>query len=65
MAGPGGDIRKGMTMAEVEQVLREAVTTNRTEGSIHVVNATYTRGEQVITAEFVEGVLTKYSIASK
>ena len=66
MAGPGGDIRKGMTMAEVEQVLgKPGRTTSRTEGSIHVVNATYTRGEQVITAEFVEGVLTKYSIASK
>jgi hypothetical protein len=66
MSGPGGDIRKGMTMAEVEQVLgKPGRTTNRTEGSMRLVSATYTRGEQVITAEFVEGVLTKYSIASK
>jgi hypothetical protein len=66
MAAPGGEIRKGMTQADVERVLgKPAKSTARTEGSLRVVNATYTRGDETITAEFVEGVLTKYSITSK
>jgi len=66
MGTPGSDIRKGMTAAEVEQVLgKPTKSTTRTEGSLKVVNSTYTRGDEVITAEFIGGVLTKYSIASK
>jgi len=61
-----GTIRKGMTMAEVEQWLgRPEKTADRTEGTFRVVTATYSRGDQLITADFVEGVLVKYSIASK
>jgi hypothetical protein len=61
-----GAIRKGMTMAEVEQRLgRPEKTADRTEGTLRVVTATYSRGDQSITADFVEGVLVKYSIASK
>jgi hypothetical protein len=61
-----GTIRKGMTMAEVEQWLgRPEKTADRTEGTLRVVTATYSRGDQLITADFVEGVLIKYSIASK
>jgi hypothetical protein len=66
MAAPGGEIRKGMTQADVERVLgKPSKSVARTEGSLRVVNATYTRGDETITAEFVEGVLTKYSITSK
>jgi hypothetical protein len=62
----GGAIRKGMSMAEVEQSLgKPDRTADRSEGSLRVVTATYSRGDQLITAEFVEGVLIKYSIASK
>lgn len=62
----GGAIRKGMTMAEVEQSLgRPDKESQRNEGSLRVVTATYSRGDQLVTAEFVEGVLIKYSIASK
>ena len=62
----GGDIRKGMTLPEVEQVLGKATkSTNHLEGALRVTNATYTRGDEVVTAMFVEGVLIKYSIASK
>lgn len=62
----GGAIRKGMTLAEVEDSLGKAEkTANRMEGTLRVVSATYSRGDQLITAEFVEGVLVKYSIASK
>jgi hypothetical protein len=61
-----GAIRKGMTQAEVEQSLgRPEKSTNRMEGTLRVVTATYSRGDQLFTAEFVEGVLIKYSIASK
>jgi hypothetical protein len=60
------DLRKGMSMAEVEAVLgRPDKTTQRNEGALHVTSATYSRGDQLVTAEFVEGVLIKYSIASR
>ena len=62
----GGAIRKGMLLAEVEDSLGKAEkTTNRAEGTLRVMTAIYSRGDQVITAEFVEGVLIKYSISSK
>lgn len=61
-----GDIRKGMSMAEVESALgRPDKTTPRNEGTLRVTTAVYTRGDQIVTAEFVEGVLIRYSIASK
>jgi hypothetical protein len=64
--GGSGAIRKGMTLAEVEQSLgRPEKTSTRPEGTLRVTTAIYSRGDQVITAEFVEGVLIKYSIASK
>jgi hypothetical protein len=61
-----GSIRKGMTMAEVEQSLgKPEKSADRTEGTLRVVTATYSRGDQVITADFIDGVLVKYSISSK
>jgi hypothetical protein len=63
--GPGA-IRKGMTMAEVEQELgKPERTSDKSEGTLKVVTATYARDDQRITAEFVEGILIRYSIASK
>jgi hypothetical protein len=65
MTGTGA-IRKGMTVAEVEQSLgKPEKTADRTEGTLRVVTATYSRGDQQITADFVEGILIKYSISSK
>jgi hypothetical protein len=62
----GGGLRKGMTMAEVQDALgKPEKTTERSEGVLRVVTATFTRDDQRITAEFVEGVLIKYSIASR
>jgi hypothetical protein len=59
-------LRKGMTQAEVDQSLgRPEKSTNRMEGTLRVVTAIYSRGDQLITTEFVEGVLIRYSIASK
>ena len=65
-AAPSGNIRKGMTLAEMEQALGKPVkSTPRTEGTVHLVTAIYSRGDELITADFVEGVLVKYSISSK
>ena len=59
-------VRKGMTMAEVEQALGKAdKTSERTEGTLKIVTATFTRGDQVIAADFIEGILVKYSISSR
>ena len=61
-----GAIRKGMTQADVEDSLGRAEnTTTRNEGTLKVVTAIYSRDDQRITAEFVEGVLIRYSISSK
>ena len=65
-AAGSGTIRKGMTLAEVEQSLgRAEKSTDRTEGTLKVTTAIYSRDDQRITAEFVEGVLIRYSIASR
>jgi hypothetical protein len=62
----GGAIRKGMTLAEVEQSLgKPEKTANRLEGTLRVMTASYARGDQTIVADFVEGVLIKYSISSR
>ena len=61
-----GAVRKGMTLAEVEQSMGQPEkTATRMEGTLRVVTNTYSRGDQVITADFVEGVLIKYAIASR
>lgn len=61
-----GTIRKGMTLSEVEAAFgRPEKTTERSEGSLKVLTATYLKDDQRITAEFVEGVLIKYSISSR
>jgi hypothetical protein len=66
IAGSGA-ISKGMTLAEVEQALgsRPEKTSDRKEGTLTVVTAVYSRADQRITAEFVEGVLIRYSISSR
>jgi hypothetical protein len=59
-------LQKGMTLADVERLLGRAdKTTQRSEGSITVVTATFRRGDQIVSADFVEGVLVKYSISSR
>ena len=59
-------IRKGMTVADVEAILgKPSKTAQRKEGTVQITTATYVRGDHVVTADFVEGVLTKYSIASR
>jgi hypothetical protein len=65
-AASGGGIRKGMTLADVQDELgKPERTTERNEGTLKVVTAIFSREDQRITAEFVEGVLIRYSISSK
>jgi hypothetical protein len=65
-AAPATGLQKGMSMADVERMLGKAgKTTTRTEGSLKIVTATFTRGDQLISADFIEGILVKYSISSR
>lgn len=57
--------RKGMTAAELEQMLGTPVqTAERSEGTLRVVTRTYRYPEGQVTAEFVEDVLIRYSMTS-
>jgi hypothetical protein len=59
-------LRKGMTFADVERALGKAdKTSEKTEGALKIVTATFTRGDQIILADFIEGILVKYSITSR
>ena len=61
-----GSLRKGMTWDEAREALGDPEkTSERPEGRLTVRTAIYTRGDQRIEADFVEGVLIKYSISSK
>ena len=66
VAATGGSLRKGMTWDEVRTALGEAEkTSDRMEGRLKVTTALFTQADHRIEAEFVEGVLIKYSISSK
>ena len=57
--------RKGMTAAELEQLLGTPVqTAERPEGTLRVITRTYRSAEGRITAEFVEDVLFRYFLSS-
>jgi len=61
-----GSLRKGMSWDEARDALGEPEkTADRMEGRLKVTTATYSRGDQRVEADFVEGVLIKYSISSK
>lgn len=63
---PAGLPRKGMLRADAERELgAPAETSDRREGALTVTTLVFVRGEQRITAEFVESVLFRYSITSK
>jgi len=65
-AGTGrGDLRKGLTMDEVDAMLgRPDSISQRKEGTLTVSTSTYRTRDRRITAEFVEGVLIRYTITS-
>ena len=57
--------RKGMTSAELEQLLGPPLrTAERPEGALRVITRTYRSADGQITAEFVEDVLFRYSMIS-
>jgi len=61
-----GELRKGLTVDEVDSLLGRPESINqRLEGKLKVSSSTYRKNGQVITAEFVEGVLIRYSISSE
>lgn len=65
-AAHGSVARKGMTWQEAEAAFgKPERTTDRMEGTLKVTTAVFTRADQRIEAQFVEGVLIKYAISSR
>ena len=64
--GTGRDeLRKGLTMDAVDAMLgRPDSISRRMEGTLTVSTSTYRTRDRRITAEFVEGVLIRYTITS-
>lgn len=61
----GGLPRKGMLVAEVDDLLgAPADTAERAEGQLKVNTRVYETADGRLTAEFVEGVLFRYSVVS-
>lgn len=57
---------KGLTVEEVDtQLGRPDAIAQRTEGTLRVSTSTYRTRDRTITAEFVEGVLIRFSITSR
>ena len=62
---PRSDLRKGLTVDEVDALLgRPDAITQRTEGTLKVSTSTYRTRDRAVTAEFVEGVLIRFTITS-
>lgn len=58
--------RKGMTVAELEEMLGAPLqTSERPEGTLRVLTRMYRLGDGRVTAEFVEDVLFRYSLTSE
>ncbi len=59
-------LRKGMSMQEVDSLLGAPVQrAERMEGTLRVNSRTFEQGGARLVAEFVEGVLVRYSMTSK
>jgi hypothetical protein len=59
-------LAKGMSRADVEDVLGPATkVVPRREGTLQTETATFETGDNRVTALFVEGVLVRYTIASR
>jgi hypothetical protein len=64
--GPMPTPYKGMLRTAAEQAFgRPVETRSRREGALNVVTLTFVHGEQRISAEFVEDVLIRHSVASR
>ena len=61
----GGLVHKGMTRAEAERALGKPTESSvRKDGGLSVTVLVFVHGDDRVTAEFVEGVLIRYTIAS-
>lgn len=59
-------MRKGLLLEQVEALLGASVTAKtRQEGTLTVNTLVFHRGADLVTAEFVEGVLIRYTISSR
>lgn len=63
---PTGGLRKGMLFQEVDAILGSPLSTaDRKEGSLKVTQRTYSSPMGQVRAEFVEGVLIRYTVTSE
>lgn len=63
---PRDDLRKGLTVEETDALLgRPESITQRREGTLEVSTSIYRAPGRTITAEFVEGVLIRFTISSR
>jgi hypothetical protein len=61
----GGNLKKGMSVDEVDAIMgRPESITQRAEGRLTVSTSTYRSRDRKVTAEFVEGVLIRFTVAS-
>jgi len=60
-----GLLRKGMLLQEADAMLGAARTTDRKEGTLNVRTREYVTPDGRVTADFVEGVLVRYTISSE
>ena len=59
-------LRKGMSRAEVERLLGPArQSADRREGDLAMTALVFMRGDEQITAEFIDDVMVRYTISSK
>jgi hypothetical protein len=64
-AGRPAELRKGLTVEEVDAMLgRPEAITQRLEGTLTVSTSTYRTRDRRVSAEFVEGVLIRFTITS-
>jgi hypothetical protein len=64
--GEPGALRKGLTVEEVDEILgRPETIGQRMEGSLRVSTSVYRERDRVIEAEFVEGVLIRFTVRSQ
>ncbi len=61
-----GELKKGMSVDDVDGIMgRPESITQRNEGSLVVSTSTYRTKDRKVLAEFVEGVLIRYSVVSQ
>ena len=65
-SAPNPSLKKGMTLQEVERLLGQPRRkSEKLEGSLKLQVLTYETVSDVIEAQFLDGVLVKYSVSSK